>query len=353
MNAEYLYISALELLKKMIAIPSLSKEEKAVADLIENYLIENNCKVNRKNNNIWVTHPKNSISKKIILFNSHIDTVKPNSQWTFNPFEATIKDDKLFGLGSNDAGISVVTQMHTFLELCKYDLPYNLIYSATAEEENSGENGVESILNDLGVIDLAIVGEPTQMQMAIAEKGLLVLDCKSHGKAGHAARNEGENAIYKAHKDIEWFQKYDFEKYTDLLGKVKMTVTQINAGKQHNVVPELCEFVVDVRVNECYSNREVFEIIKQHIKSEISARSFRLNSSNIPLDHPIVKRGIELGLTHYGSPTCSDQSIMNFDTIKIGPGDSARSHTANEFVYLYEIKQGIEIYFNLLKSLKV
>jgi len=342
---------AIEFLKAIVQIPSVSSEEQNVANFTENYLKAANIKVRRVGNNIWAEHPKNVTGGKTILLNSHLDTVKPSNSWTYPPFEATEVDDRIYGLGSNDAGASVTSQLHAFLYLCQHALPYNLIYSATAEEETSGENGVEVLLNKLGIIDLAIVGEPTQMQMAVAERGLLVLDCTVEGKAGHAARNEGVNAIYEALPTINWFRTYNFNKKSELLGDVKMTVTQILAGKQHNVVPDICTFVTDVRFNEKYSASEVYDIIKLNAPCKVVPRSLRLNSSSVPLTHPIVKRGLEIGLTYYGSPTASDQCVMNFDSIKIGPGDSARSHTADEYICKSEIREGIEIYVKLLKNL--
>ena len=343
---------AFSLLKHLIAIPSLSKEEDKTADLIFNYLQSNGFSPERNGNNVWV---QSLISDKLptVLLNSHHDTVKPSSSWTFDPFIPTEKDGKLYGLGSNDAGASVVSQMMAFFELSKQpNRPYNLIYSATAEEEITGLGGVISILPYLGKIDLAIVGEPTQMQMAIAEKGLMVLDCKVMGKTGHAARDEGLNPIYLAMEDIEWFRTFQFPKESEILGKVKTSVTIINAGYQHNVVPDICSYVVDVRTNEQYTNEQSLELIISHMKhSEVTPRSLRHNSSFIPLNHPLVKRGLSLGLTYYGSPTTSDQAVMRLTSMKIGPGDSARSHTANEYIELDEIKTGISIYIELLNGL--
>jgi len=288
------------------------------------------------------------------LLNSHIDTVKPSSGYTRDPFSPDIEGDFLYGLGSNDAGGALVTLLAVFMHFNTLeDLPFNLIYAATAEEEISGTNGLESILNDLGKLDLAIVGEPTKMQMAIAEKGLMVLDCTAHGKSGHAAREEGENAIYKAIADIEKIRNYRFEKISDVLGPVKMSVTIVNAGTQHNVVPDSCTFVVDVRTNEYYSNQQACEIITELIDSDVAPRSFRLNSSGMPVDHPIVRRGISIGLNYYGSPTTSDQAVIPFPSIKIGPGDSARSHTADEYILISELEEGYHIYVNLLTDLRI
>lgn len=342
---------AVKLLMQLISIPSISREEDKTADLIAEYLQKEGYKIFRKHHNVWVRNKHFSEKKPTILLNSHHDTVKPNEGWLLDPFKPTEKNGKIYGLGSNDAGASLVSLLMVFLMAEEMSLPFNLIYAATAEEEISGKNGVESILEELGSITLGIVGEPTGMQMAIAEKGLMVLDCTAQGMAGHAARNEGLNAIYEAMEDIEWFRTFRFPEVSPLLGEVKMTVTQIEAGKQHNVVPDTCCFVVDVRTNELYTNEEVFHIIQQHVSAKTEARSFRLNSSSISPEHPIVKAGLELGLNYYGSPTMSDQALMRFPTIKIGVGDSARSHTADEYIYPEEIEEGIRIYSQLLKKL--
>jgi acetylornithine deacetylase len=348
-----LHAQAIELLKELIRIPSYSTQEGPVADHLQQFLESKKLIVYRKGNNVWIKSPEFVLGKPVVLLNSHIDTVKPSASYTNNPFDPIERDGKLYGLGSNDAGASLVSMLFAFIYITKSKLPYNLIFAATAEEENSGKGGIESILDQLGKIDLGIVGEPTKMQMAIAEKGLMVLDCNAFGKAGHAAREEGENAIYNALKDIEWFKTYKFPDESALLGKVKMTVTQINGGYQHNIIPDKCTFVVDVRTNEHYSNRDAYEVIKANTVSEILPRSFRLNSSTIPLDHPLVKKGIAMGLNYFGSPTTSDQAVMNFITAKIGPGDSARSHTADEFVFLDEIKHGINVYIKLLSDLQL
>ena len=284
--------------------------------------------------------------------NSHHDTVKPNKAYTLDPFAPIVKDGKLFGLGSNDAGGCLVSLLAVFLHYYdKKDLKYNLIFAATAEEEISGKNGIEILLNELPKIDCGIVGEPTLMNMAIAERGLLVLDVTTKGVAGHAAREEGENALYKALDDIEWFRNFEFEKVSPLLGKVKMSVTVIETeNKAHNVVPPLCRFVVDVRVNELYSFEEVLEIIRTHVKSEVTPRSLRMRSTSISLEHPLVKAGIQLERSYYGSPTTSDKALMPFQTLKMGPGDSARSHTADEFIYIDEIHKGIDLYIQLLNQ---
>jgi len=343
----------IELLKQMISIKSLSKEEDDVANVMESFLKDKKLTVNRRGNNMWVWAAEKDINKPTILLNSHIDTVKASSKWTYPPFEPTLIGDNLYGLGSNDAGGPLVSLLATFLLLSEKKQPYNLVFAATAEEEISGKNGVVIILDELAPITLGIVGEPTQMQMAVAEKGLLVLDCTAKGKAGHAARNEGVNAIYEALQDIAWFKSYQFPEVSELFGPVKMTVTQIEAGSQHNVVPDTCKFVVDVRLNEKYRNQQAADIIQSFVECEVKPRSTRLNSSSISLDHPIVQRGLELGRTYYGSPTTSDQALMNFTTLKMGPGDSARSHTADEYIKLSEIKEGIKLYFDLLNNLKL
>lgn len=350
---EELYYNAIDLLKQMIAIPSLSRDEKEVADYIENYIKKEGHTPNRIGNNIWVESKDFDNNKPTILLNSHIDTVKPVSAWTKDPYQPTEEDDKLYGLGSNDAGASLVCLLHAFLELTKKEQKYNLIFLASCEEEVSGKNGVELALKSLPEITFGIVGEPTGMHPAIAEKGLMVLDCTAKGISGHAARNEGVNAIYKAMQDIEWFRTYQFPKVSDLLGGVKMTVSMINAGTQHNVVPDKCEFVVDVRSNELYSNQELFDIIDQHTECDIKVRSFRLNSSRIDINNPFVQRAILIGKNTYGSPTLSDQALMNFPTVKIGPGDSARSHTADEYILKSEIREAIELYIKLLDGLSI
>ena len=353
-NIDHLTHQATELLRELIAIPSLSRKEDKTASLLENFWKSNGFNPLRSGNNVWVKSPDFDVKKPTILLNSHHDTVKPSASWTRDPHEATVASDKLYGLGSNDAGGALVSLITTFNYLTGPEpLPFNLIMAATAEEEISGPDGIASILPTLGDITVGIVGEPTHGDMAIAEKGLMVLDCEACGQSGHAARNEGINAIDLAIKDIEWLQSYQFEQDSDLLGPVKLTVTQIIAGAQHNVIPDRCAFVVDIRTNEYYSNREVLDIIRKHIKSQVKPRSLRLNSSKISLQHPLVKRGLNLGLQYYGSPTLSDQALMPFPTLKIGPGDSARSHTADEFIYLDEIRMGILTYINLLTDLKI
>ena len=345
-----LYNKAIGLLKDLIATPSFSREEDNSSAIIRQFLEANNINTEQYLYNIWSRNKHFDEAKPTILLNSHHDTVKPNKGYTLDPFSPIEQDGKLFGLGSNDAGGSLVSLIVTFLHFYeRQDLKYNLLIAATAEEEISGNNGVEILLPQLGKIDFGIVGEPTQMQMAVAEKGLMVLDCISHGRAGHAARNEGENSIYKAFQDIEWFKSYQFPKVSELLGPNKMTVTVIETeNKAHNVVPAFCKFVVDARVNELYSFEEVIEIIRSNVQCEVKPRSTRLRSTSISLDHQLVKAGLSLERNYYGSPTTSDKALMHFPTLKIGPGDSARSHTADEYIYVEEIRNGIDLYIKLL-----
>ena len=343
--------TAIQLLIQLIAIPSFSKYEAETADLIGSVLDKKHIPYRRKGNNIWAKN-KHWNNGPVILLNSHHDTVKPVAGWHRNPFSPSIENGKLYGLGSNDAGASLAALLAVFFHFYEEEnLPFNLIFLASAEEEISGQNGVALVLPELGDIAFGIVGEPTQMQMAVAEKGLLVVDAEAKGKAGHAARNDGTNAIYIALQDIELLRNFLFEKQSALLGQVKVSVTQINAGTQHNVVPDTCQFVIDIRTNEYYSNEAVFTALQKVTQSKLTARSFRLNSSQIDLNHPLVVSGKNIGITHFGSPTLSDQALMNFPTLKIGPGDSARSHTADEFIYLNEIENGINIYCNLLDNL--
>lgn len=346
-----LYEEAVALLRTLIALPSFSKEETATADAIALFLIERGIAVQRIGNNVIARNQHFDPAKPTILLNSHHDTVRPARGYSLDPFQPLELDGKLFGLGSNDAGGCLVSLIATFLYyFSRQDLRYNLILAATAEEEISGINGIEAVLQFVAPIDFAIVGEPTQMNMAVAEKGLMVLDCTSHGKSGHAARDEGDNAIYKAMADIAWFQSYAFPKVSDLLGPVKMTVTVVNAGTQHNVVPDTCTFVVDIRINECYSHDEVLAVVTQHVHCDVKPRSVRLRSTAIGLWHPVIIAGKDIGLAVFGSATLSDKALMPFPAVKMGPGDSARSHTADEFIYLTEIKRGIEIYVQLLKA---
>ena len=347
---EQIQKESLDLLQQLIRIQSFSKEEDQTANLIAEFLEVRGIKVHRKMNNVWAYNQHFDPNKPTLLLNSHHDTVKPNSGYTRDPYDAVIEDDKLYGLGSNDAGGCLVSLIGTFLYFYPQEnLKYNICLAATAEEEISGNDGLELVLPDLGELEFAIVGEPTEMNLAIAERGLLVIDCFAHGKAGHAAREEGENAIYKALKDIEWFRTYQFSKISEVFGPVKMTVTIINAGSQHNVVPADCTFTVDVRVTDSYTNEEVVELIKQHVSCEVKPRSVRLKPSSIDKNHPIVQAGIALGKTTYGSPTTSDQALLDIPSLKCGPGFSGRSHMADEFLYVREVAEGIEGYVNMLK----
>ena len=343
---------AIVLLQKLISKQSFSSEEDETALLIMQWFSTHNIKFDSHNHNIWAKNKFFDDSKPTILLNSHHDTVKPNNGYSRDPFKPEIIEDKLYGLGSNDAGGCLVSLLSLFTYYYNDDsLKYNLIIVASAEEESSGQNGLNSVLPLLPKIDFAIVGEPTLMQLAIAEKGLLVLDCYAHGKAGHAAHGLGDNAIYKAMEAIKWIKTFQFPKESETLGKVKMTVTQINAGSQHNVIPADCHFVVDVRVTDKYSNQEVLDIINEHMDVEIKPRSLRLNSSSISAEHPIIKAGVSMGRDIYGSPTLSDQAVLSCTSLKLGPGDSLRSHTADEFIYIHEIKEGIQIYIDLLSKI--
>jgi len=346
-----LYENAVSLLKKLIATPSFSKEEQDTFAILSDFFTQNGVNFHTKGFNLWAFNKHFDQKKKTILLNSHHDTVKPNKSCTRDPFSPEIEDGKLFGLGSNDAGGCLVSLIATFVNFYNQEnLKYNIAIATTAEEENSGKGGLESIISELGELDFAIIGEPTLMDLAIAEKGLLVLDCHVKGKSGHAARDEGENAIYKALKDIEWFQNYQFTKVSETLGPIKMTVTIINAGSLHNVVPDNCTFTVDVRVTDAYGNEDIIKIIRQFVDCEVVPRSVRLKPSSIPVEHPIVQAGIALGKKTYGSPTTSDQSLLDIPSLKCGPGDSARSHTADEFIYLKEIEEGIEGYIKMLEA---
>lgn len=344
----------IDLLKTLISTQSFSKEEENAAEIMRSFLTKEGIPFETKENNTWAYCKHYSKNKPSILLDSHIDTVKPAKGYTKDPFSPIVEGDTLFGLGSNDAGGPLVSLLATFVHFYERDdLAFNLIFAATAEEEISGRRGLEIVLPEIAPVEFAIIGEPTKMELAIAEKGLLVLDCYAKGKSGHAAREEGENALYKALKDIEILQNFEFEKESKVLGKVKISVTQIEAGTQHNVVPDTCHFVVDVRTNEFYSNKEAAEIISQHIDSEVVPRSVRLNSSGISEDHPFAQLVKSKGIYIYGSPTTSDQAIIPFSSIKMGPGDSARSHTADEYIYKSEIYAGINRYIELLEELKL
>ncbi|MBI3233698.1 MAG: M20 family metallo-hydrolase [Bacteroidetes bacterium] len=351
-HIELLKVEVLDLLRKLIQTPSFSKQENATFELIKKYIESKGIPINSKLNNVWCINKYFDTNKPTILLNSHHDTVKPNPAYTNNPFQAYIEDGKLYGLGSNDAGGPLVSLLATFIYFYdRENLKYNMIFSATAEEEISGNNGIACILNDFPKIDFAVVGEPTAMQMATTEKGLMVLDCKTIGKPGHAAREEGENAIYKAMSEIEWFKTFEFERVSDILGKIKMSVTLIQAGEQHNIVPAECSYTVDVRTTEVYTNEEVLDIIKKHIHSEITPRSFKLQPSSIDENHAFVLAGKSIGRKTYGSPTTSDQALMPYPSLKMGPGDSARSHSANEYIYISEIKEAIDIFIHLFKQI--
>lgn len=351
---ELLYEKAINLLIDLIATPSFSKEEEKVTSILENFFEIEGVAFRRIKNNVWVQNKHFTAGKPTVLLNSHLDTVRPNTGYTREPFKPEIIDGKLFGLGSNDAGGPLVSLIAAFLYFNdRKDLKYNLVLAATAEEEISGTGGIESIWDSLPPIDFAIVGEPTLCEMATAEKGLMVLDCTAKGKPGHAAREEGINAIYKALPDIEWFRSFKFTKHSAALGEMKMTVTIINAGSQHNVVPAECKFTVDVRVTDAYTLEEALEIIKKHINCEVSPRSLRIRSSGIPMDHPLVLAAQKMGIRLYGSPTTSDQALIPVPSVKIGPGDSARSHSANEFIYVHEIKNGLNTYITLLSNVIV
>lgn len=359
---------ALTLLQQLIATPRTSHNESGAADIFARFIEEKRYaddgrelfSVNREANNIWCVASDYDSARPTLLLNAHIDTVQPVAAWTRDPYTPVIEGNRLFGLGSNDDGASLVSLLQAFRVLVQHPQSYNLVFLASAEEEVSGRDGIERALKQLPPVTVALVGEPTGMQPAIAEKGLMVLDVTSTGKAGHAARNEGVNAIYRALPDINWFQNHQFEKVSELLGPVKMTVTIINAGTQHNVVPDRCTFTVDVRSNECYTNEEIFQLVCASVQSEVVARSFRLGSSYIGPTHPLVQRAIALGPTFdgqprlpFGSPTLSDQALMPWPSMKMGPGDSARSHTADEFIRITEIHEAIKEYITLLDGLKL
>ena len=343
------YVSdAVELLKKLIATPSVSRNEKDAADIMEQTIRSYGFEPQREANNIWIIDPHYDESRPTLLLNAHIDTVKPVASWTRDPFSPDVEDGVLYGLGSNDCGGGLCSLLQIFRMLTEKPQRYNLIYLASAEEEVSGKDGITRALPLLPHIDLAIVGEPTGMNPAVAEKGLMVLDVIAHGKSGHAARNEGVNAIYEALDDMRWIRDYKFEKVSEFLGPTKMTLTVVNAGTQHNVIPDKCTMLVDIRTNEYYDNEEVYEFICQHLKSEVKAHSFRLKSSRIDPEHPLIKKCVAMGMKPFGSPTLSDQALMHFPSFKLGPGESSRSHSANEFIRISEIRDAIAKYETLL-----
>lgn len=350
MNIEQLTSEALEILCHLIEIPRTSRNEKNASDYLEQTMREKfRLDVHREKNNLWCIADEYDETRPTLLLNAHIDTVKPVSTWKLDPYKATLEGERIYGLGSNDDGASLVSLLQAFRVLNGKKLPYNLIYLVSAEEEVSGHDGIECVLPLLPRIDMALVGEPTGMQPAVAEKGLMVLDVTAHGKSGHAARDKGDNAIYHAIDDIQWFRTHKWPKESDLLGPVKMTVTIIQAGTQHNVIPDTCTFTVDIRTNECYQNEELYHLICEQVKSEVKARSFRLNSSNIPISHPLVQQAIRIGKTPFGSPTLSDQALMPFPSLKMGPGQSSRSHTADEYIEVGEIRDAIETYVRMLE----
>ena len=351
---------AVELLKKLIATPSVSREETATADILADFIENYGLPVKRIGNNILVCEELDA-EKPTLLLNAHIDTVKPVSTWTRDPFTPVVEGDRLYGLGANDCGGGLVSLLQVYRILreetsqreqdgeTSLRVPYNIVYLASCEEEVSGAGGFSLALPELPKIDVAIVGEPTGMHPAIAEKGLMVIDGVAYGKSGHAAREEGVNAIYEALDDLVWLRDYRFKKSSPLLGPTKMTVTVLNSGTQHNVVPDECRFVIDVRTNEYYQNEYLFSFLQKHMKKcQLKARSFRLSSSHIPIGHPLVMKSLQMGLVPFGSPTLSDQALMPFLSLKMGPGDSARSHSADEYICISEIEQAIKTYVELL-----
>lgn len=348
MTQEQYVSDAVQLLKKLIAIPSVSRNEKDAADIMEQTIRSYGFEPQREANNLWIIDPHYDESRPTLLLNAHIDTVKPVASWSRDPFSPDVEDGVLYGLGSNDCGGGLCSLLQIFRMLTEKPQSYNLIYLASAEEEVSGKDGITRALPLLPHIDLAMVGEPTGMNPAVAEKGLMVLDVIAHGKSGHAARNEGVNAIYEALDDMRWIRDYKFEKVSEFLGPTKMTLTVVNAGTQHNVIPDKCTMLVDIRTNEFYDNEEVYEFIRQHLKSEVKAHSFRLKSSRIDPEHPLIRKCVAMGMKPFGSPTLSDQALMHFPSFKLGPGESSRSHSANEFIRISEIRDAIAKYETLL-----
>lgn len=348
-NMEYTD-EAVKLLKSLIRVPSISRSENGAADIMEEALRDYGFSPMRHKNNVWAISEPFDEKRPTLLLNAHLDTVKPVATWTMDPFIPMERDGKLYGLGSNDCGGGLVALLQVFRILASKKMGYNIVYLSSAEEEVSGVDGISSVISSIPSVDVAIVGEPTGMQPAIAEKGLMVVDCEAVGKSGHAARNEGVNSIYIAMEDIRWVAEHEFEKVSHLLGPTKATVTIINAGTQHNVIPDKCTFTIDVRTNELYTNKEVFDILRDNLKSVVKARSFRLNSSSIDIGHPLVRKCVAMGMTPFGSPTLSDQALMPFPSIKLGPGDSSRSHSADEYIRIDEIAHSIETYVKLLSD---
>lgn len=349
---------ALDLLHQLIATPRHSRNETAAADIVEHFLRQRGIEARREANNVWAVAPAYDAARPTLLLCAHIDTVRPAAAWTRDPYTPTLEGDRLYGLGANDDGASLVSLIQAFRVLCRRPLAYNLVLACTAEEEVGGADGLRRLLPLLPHIDVALVGEPTGMQPAVAERGLMVLDCTAHGRAGHAARSEGINAIYIALKDIEQLRTLEFEKVSDLLGPVKLTTTVINAGTQHNVIPDTCTFTVDVRSNEFYSNEYIYNKVRACVKSDVEARSFRLGSSRIDVSHPLVSSALALGpqpdgrqRVPFGSPTLSDQALMPWPSLKMGPGDSARSHTADEYIVTCEVRQAITEYITMLSAI--
>lgn len=348
MNIKDYTNDAVALLKRLIAVPSVSRDEKRAADVMCAAMDDYGLKWQREGNNVWTMSPGLGDDRPVVLLNAHIDTVKPVATWTRDPFTPTVDGDRLYGLGSNDCGGGLVSLLQVFRMLIRQSSPYHFVYLASAEEEVSGKDGIERVLPLLPPVSVAVVGEPTGMQPATAEKGLMVIDGYGHGVSGHAARGEGVNAIYEALDDLLWLRDYRFERVSRLLGPTLMQVTVVEGGTQHNVVPDQLHFVIDVRTNELYRNEDVFDFLQQHTKSELRARSFRLHSSSIAEDHWLVRRCLGLGLKPFGSPTLSDQALMSFPSLKLGPGQSSRSHSADEFICFSEIEQAIDTYCRLL-----
>lgn len=350
MTTQQLTLDAITLLKRLIATPSVSRDEEKAADIMMEEIKNYGFAPLRDGNNIWITDPEMRDDRPSLLLNAHIDTVKPVASWTRDPFSPDIEGDTLYGLGSNDCGGGLVSLLQAFRFLVTKPRLYNLVYLASCEEEVSGINGIRRIIDKLPHIDVAIVGEPTGMEPAVAEKGLMVIDMTAHGKSGHAARGEGINAIYEALDDMLWVRDYKFDRVSDFLGPTVMNLTVVNSGTQHNVIPDECKMIIDVRSNENYDNEEIFHFIDEHTKSDCKARSFHLRSSHIPLDHPLVKQLIAMGKHPFGSPTLSDQALMPWQSLKLGPGQSSRSHSADEYIRISEIEDAIGTYIRLIEE---